>query len=33
MKEKSMIQFSFPAKEGGFWKSEEPRRILDGVKS
>jgi len=31
MKEKSMIQFSFPAKEGGFWKSEEARPILEGI--
>ena len=32
MKEKSMEAFSFPGKEGGFWKSEEARQILEGEK-
>lgn len=32
MKEKSMEEFSFPGKEGGFWKSEEAKPILEGLK-
>jgi L-galactonate dehydratase len=32
MKEKSMERFSFPGEEGGFWKSEEGRKILEGEK-
>lgn len=30
MKEESMIEFGFPGQEGGFWKSEEAKPILEG---
>jgi L-galactonate dehydratase len=32
MKPESMDKFSFPGKEGGWWKSEEARPILEGIK-
>ncbi|KAI9774521.1 MAG: L-galactonate dehydratase [Geoglossum simile] len=32
MKEESMWRFSFPGEEGGFWKSEEGKMILEGEK-
>lgn len=32
MKEESMQKYTFPGEEGGFWKSEEARPILEGLK-
>ncbi|KAF6224792.1 hypothetical protein HO133_009986 [Letharia lupina] len=32
MKEESMEKYGFPGEEGGFWRSEEARPILEGVK-
>jgi L-galactonate dehydratase len=32
MKKESMVQFGFPGEEGGWWKSEEARPILEGIK-
>ncbi|KAK4695312.1 L-fuconate dehydratase, partial [Lecanoromycetidae sp. Uapishka_2] len=32
MKAESMDRFSYPGSEGGFWKSEEARPILEGLK-
>lgn len=32
MKPESMEKFTFPGKEGGWWRSEEARPILEGVK-
>ena len=32
MKAESMEKFSYPGKEGGFWKSAEARPILEGEK-
>jgi L-galactonate dehydratase len=32
MKPESMETFTFPGKEGGWWKSEEARPILEGIK-
>jgi L-galactonate dehydratase len=32
MKPDSMDKFSFPGAEGGWWKSEEARPILEGEK-
>lgn len=30
MKDESMTEFDFPGAEGGFWKSEAARFILEG---
>jgi L-galactonate dehydratase len=32
MKPESMDKYSFPGEEGGWWKSEEARPILEGDK-
>lgn len=32
MKEESMVHYTFPGAAGGWWKSEEARPILEGVK-
>ena len=32
MKEASMEKFSFPGSEGGWWRSEEAKPILEGQK-
>jgi L-galactonate dehydratase len=32
MKKESMVQFGFPGEAGGWWKSEEARPILEGIK-
>jgi L-galactonate dehydratase len=32
MKQESMERFSFPGEDGGFWKSEEGKRVLEGEK-